>query len=669
MWKKFECGDQCNNVMYLFDTNTYLTVIFGLITILGILIAFYQFLSAQKTGSYLRINRVKYLFLLNGYVKLFYYKCVIWMIVCGWPIAQLCEQIKLIPGGFSWGNWLCEVCSGLSILLWMLALAVFIIYMIHILLSYVMQLVNIASHALSLDEFAPHEIDKLDQSFIRRHTREHHNKCTIDCFHDMIKELDGYEEKNSGKKCQYIGLKKKLVRIYIEQKNKVDTTGWKYIEEQELQAFKSLVRALGKGESDEFRYFILEQIVQCIKEDLKIAQYNQVGNKELSLEENCDRIFRDNDWKQLILNVYQYLELDKKVKFIESLLYWNDDSSYQELAKRLLRDLLNSDSRGLIINQLSDRDFIKIWSSCLQRKEYNNLYKQRLYEHLCSGEGGRGSSTCVELLDQENKALVLMNLIFYYSIYTGIGRCEWLNLDIEVMKSLYDEKHIDVYEREEEVKKQIKNSNYAHRLNQYELDELYDVFLEVWKQPLSAQLLEKIYSCTGLNAYYILVLKICVQRGSWRYIGKIANEVFVDILNGANRHLEIWKTYDMQCALFSMEPANKIDMSLPYELEISLEVLVKLNIPLDKIKEDSRIVNLHDVIFGQYVLAKCVLDGKTDDMNIALWKESIKRSYYRSNKEMEMYCNEIFEAYETIGQKVWYAQKDDMKRLLYECCH
>lgn len=349
----------------IIDISAYFTVIFGLITILGILIAFYQFLCSQKTGSYLRINREKYLFLLNGHGKLFYYKCVIWMIVYGWPIAQLCEQIKLIPEGFFWGNWLCEVCSGLSILLWVLALAVFIIYMIHILLSYVMQLVNIASHALSLDEFAPHEIDKLDQNFIRRHTKEHHNKCTIDCFRDMIKELDGYEEENSGKNCQYIDLKKKLVHLYIEQKNIVDTSGWKYIEGKELEAFKSLVKDVGTDESDEFRYFILGQIVRCILADLKIVQDDQVGNKEIFLEENCDRIFRDNDWKQLILNVYRYLELDKKVKFIESLLYWNDDSSSQELEKRLLRELLDSDSLCLIEDKLSDRDFIKIWSACL----------------------------------------------------------------------------------------------------------------------------------------------------------------------------------------------------------------------------------------------------------------------------------------------------------------
>ncbi len=263
------------------------------------------------------------------------------------------------------------------------------------------------------------------------------------------------------------------------------------------------------------------------------------------------------------------------------------------------------------------------------------------------------------ILDVNERFYIFSYLIISYSVYKFRYNWEYINTNnLTPLFSIYNLDKIDVGY----VSERLTCSNISHRINDNVINELI-YYIE---NSLTKELMLQIKHNKYFDLFYMIVVKCCVL-GQRDYLDEFSSVFTIDellsLLNEFSIHKEVIFNDNLSMFLYRTRESIIPQLSssnIQYKIFDSINKMIILDFDLKKEYFEGTDICSYFPDWGKYVLLKI------DEYNIA-WTEienSIKRSFLISNMSCEDYVENLSAISSDLGHPKNLYQKEMMKKYL-----
>lgn len=653
-----------SNSLYI-DKSAYFTVVFGQLTVYGILLTFYQFLASYLTigeqYSFLGINITEY------YVKRrirFFGRLSNIMIVVLIVWESIYKPVTVV-----FKQYLGDLLLSFMNCVWFLIAVFYFILMGLILYQCAAVAIEIksCSHILIMNHIAK-EIGKqviIDKSIFKKEK----NRAVDLLIRDIESIVRYIDEDNRVEKClywyrdildcvleKYIQNKTKEIgrfnRDFKVRKNQIPPL---YIARRELSALYTLLK-------------IEEHIIDpfsVLRWQLRILKHNLIVAQKTNERQNLD------EWQKLFSSIWDNIsscdnsDLESRVIYLLVKEKDNGTADYGNVCEEYIAYALKDYALLALNNKIARKRFESTFGCVICNEHYNNIMSTLLISRIISNQE-ICNSDFANLLTSENCSYVLVYVIFYFSFHRSTAK--WKVINTDTLKILW-KKHTDLRDCKDYIIEKISYSDINHRFS----DELYDCLLEYSTHKDMNSLMKEIDSDGLLDVFVAFVMLVAVIQRDYAFYytwDAIDESVLIQIINKLSYREELLKDENviswLECVRYYSVDNWK---ELPHQLKGSLRNYLLLNISPEVIfKYISNPSSYLQKYYGEYLLIKLKSTSdniKKDDK----FRKTVRDSFVNSNSSFENYIDYLDKECLICSNPLNYIQKEEMKAFLLDCCH
>lgn len=643
------------NNRLVIDKNVYFAIIFGLITVYTVILAFFQFVVSTKGIDKKRELRYLGESLIDYVVfkKLTIYRKVIskHYFIISFAIIVLYKPIVTIYGAYIAEKLVHELNAG-----WYF----FVIINLGIILVVCLECSMCTQEIKKIME------KKNVENIIHKMNTEFRNKK----FHQVDKEKSIYVLGNdlNRLKCaiknedtsiyydEYINL---IIDIFHDYKGKKKDNGTSliYIMNEEFRLLENLLDG---------KYIKVKKILKKAVQELYF-EFLETGLKTWEIEGNTGTISNDGEfynnylecrvWENLAKKLYDRGNVKSRCWLIERF-YKESHSLNNEMfikfCKKNLYGLMRESIWKLYQDNTKQVKFENIYKNVLSDPEVNDFYSEQLCQIIIQ-KNDIVANKLIDLVNTQNCTYILAYLIIYYSIYKF--RFEWKYINVELLREL-ENKGNELKEEIERINRKI--MYIEHRYDKAMCDELNEKLCK----EITGEWLDGAYKEGRIDAFYITIIKLCVYEQ--KYIpgykeGRIDAKIY--FINELAMHKEVMQFKNVQDMVFSMQYSDFRKLKCwPENLHITLRSLLLLNIFITDEMIDEEIEYLYYKSVGDYLFIKCVEEREASRLKETI----IRKAYLASDLSIEEYIENLKRECDTCGLKLTCIHTEKMKRYLQD---
>lgn len=656
------------------DRATFFTVVIGQITVYGILLTFYQFVTSYNDATrYLGFKCTDYLVnrnisVFNNLVSKKIYGAIFILEILYKPFITIYGDLLSV-----------KLISVLNFTWFFFVIFYFVVFVILFFQCTKSILMIKQSSDIKTCGYLIYNINK---NFLKRTIKERIEQNAIGLLFQDLGNLnkaiqtdnnsnmqEGYDRLIYDIFSEYIKHKQyEILVIEKKGKNKKNQIPSIYNADCEAQLLMEILDEKFFRLSDDNIRFILRFHFDLLKSNFKMAElggYNKVRcNKyEFVSVRGDEKVFDVIKWKNVTLELYKKMSIEQKQNLIHSLWLAGNRRKEQELYEYYSNDCIQTmivrEIDNIFAGQRGQRDFLEIFSQIINEEHINDFCAKIIRDKLIDYKKFDAKEILFQL-SEKNCTYLFVYMVMYYSIYKFRFKWEYINVD---MLQILWKQHGNMQDDARNVIKEIRSSNIGHRFE----DEMYIKFMEYVNARVEGQLFERVYDEKILDVFYIWVIKSCVINPDEFmysvYQDKIDINIQITIINELSKHDELmgcdsvfkWVQY-MRYNTFAEQ---KI---FPEKLNVTLRGLLLTNINAVIVAHHTY-ASCYVNVIGIYLLIKLhELSNKIQGQKQI--KETIKKAFIASDMDIDEYIDMIEKECHICRFEINYIQKEKMKLYL-----
>lgn len=659
------------NIDLTIDKATFFTIIIGQITIYGILLTFYQFVTSYQDNEkfaikYLGYNIIEYsvkkrIGNLNKIISSRAFELMMVMEIIYKPFTMI------------YGD---KFSSLISIMNFIWFVFVFVYF---ILFSWIF--FRCAKIILMLERYSDvkrndYIIKEINKDFLKKTVEERRKLYAIELLKkdfvnlnkaiqvdDNIKLQEKYNDFINVIFEKYIARKKYEISN-IENGGKIvkNQIPWIYNSDCEIYLLQEILDEMYFKLDEQNLMLILKFYVNLINQNLKRAElagyskikFNRYDDLSMKVEE---KIFDVSTWKDVILKIYQKLSDEKKKKSFQFL----SQNINQNFYKEYINDFIKVEIDNIFTGKREQKDFIKIFGQIIKDENFNEVCSQIIIDRIiCYNKFD--AREIIGQLNKKNCAYIFSYIVLYYSIYRF--RFEWEYININVLRTLW-KKHSNMQDNANEIIQKIRNSNIGHRFE----EKMYFKLVEYMNASADSELFNVVYNDKVLDMFYVWVIKISVVNQEDLiypiYEDNLDINIQIAIVNELSKHDELMEFENIyNWVQYMRYNTFAIQKFFPPKMKITFRSLLLANINATIITNyvHTNYYYYSDII-GEYLLVK--LHELPDEIKRQKQiKEIVKSAFIANNMNVDEYISMIEKECHICRYEINYVQKEKMREYL-----
>lgn len=628
----------------------YFTAIIGMITIYGIIMTFYQFVSSYQKSDvvYLGYNLKEYIINKESPIQ---------RIMINKKVKYLCVfEIVIIPVIYFLEDYICPLAYSFGVILWYGGIAIFF------LLSFFAMFQSAKSVRMlnkNLDiERNKKCLDMIDQEYKDKVIKK---GITLE---NLEKELDFIKwkrvcDKSPNLQDRYENLIYMLLNMYVEA---LDSESYEDIylkNEIEIKVFDDLLSNKSIYPNEvfwEFQFKIIEYNIQSV--------LRKNGDVEKELFHADKNYSTELNWYSISEAIYQTGDDEERKKYIKymtyKILYKNDSNEIKSFYITAISKCLKGEISKLSQGERSEEDIYNIFLCCKDNSEFKRKLCFHIYTQIEEWKGTMPDQL-LELLDENSKIIIYIYIIGYISIYKS--RAEKIKLIPVFIKKLLDGVDLRIINSEKILNEIVKYSNIGHKFQK----EIYDQIIKYMYDDFDQEFLQNLVQQQLFEPAIILMIKInCLNQkynttSVYKDFG--ITDVYIRIINNLAffpNFLDDKMRIFVTSIRYELEKYSK-DLALSKFEKFEALLLSDLEIKSDDINE-TKISYCSRESIGKYALIKLSDENK----NWSGLKYIIYKTYCNSNLSIEDYVEKISNISSLFYVDLSFVQKEKMKCFLWD---
>ncbi|WP_178042656.1 hypothetical protein [Frisingicoccus sp.] len=662
-------------VIYIFnnslvvDKATYLTIVSGQITVYAILLTFYQFIVSFQSAGNIKVTKYLDTNLIEYYVKR---RLTVYNRIISKPFFELFFVLEVLYKPI-----ISIYSTEISIEVIAVLNFFWYLYVVIYFLVFAVLFFQCTSCILSLKAVIDVRrssiiIKNINRDFKKKTVYERAKKSSIEmlsddmeCLRYIISKDDTAEIQSKYFElfkdifCEYKMNKEKEVTLLLEKNKKVkNQVAWVHNMATECRLLGEFVREKNMQTNALFEQYILVFHLSILELNLRRAEvdgYEDINFDVFKLSENS---LECREWKKLTEEIFEKCVPENQKKLIEALLqgYYSENQLFRKYCEEMLMYLIKKVLQEAVEREEQQKNFIYIFECIMFNDKFNNFYTDELCDALISYDR-LNVMKLLKLVSKKNCTYIFVYLIIYYSIYRF--RTDWVYIDVMMLRELW--KKSESLESEfESINRHISNSHIAHRYS----DSRFIALRKNIDEEVTEKWLEDIYQQEIIDAFYIIVIKLCVfEQHYYPHFqeGKIENKI--SFINELSKHKEVLIYNNVKEMTSKMRYMYFQKLRYwPENLDITLRSLLLMDISISDELIDNTIQYCHYISVGQYLLIKYGGVNSISEVKRGL----IREAYVASDLSIQEYVECLYDESCICDMPLSYVRKEKMKKYLLE---